>query len=516
MSCFACAKQISTCPERQLWSAPSNHAQIFGLGNSSYPNFNAVAKRTHTALLQLGATVLPSKAEWLADFKLGMQSVETTFDDWQTEAWATLAVHIGTPTANVRSEIPAFNARGTIKDFPEQHGTKYLFDSTSRVPAAGSPGIAVVKCNDEMLHCTGRSTKHMVLDISAHRRLVYEAGDHVAIYPANPLLLVEEYLAFIDLGGRSADSVVAFEGTERKPSNPCAIREVLKWHYDLRATPSKQLLKCLSNFVTDREEHEAFCHVLLHDRDAYATLAGECTSVAAWRAKFPSLKIPLAVFLEVMPWQKPRFYSVASDVMMNPNSLSICYTHVPGGICTEFLGGLRAGDGVPFFVRPNHMFHISSLPNSPMLLIGPGTGIAPFVGFLQRRLAMKAKGKELKPCVLYFGCRHRDQDFVFETFLQECVQANVVTLRTAFSRDQPSKVYVQHLLAEDSGDVWRLLHTEGAAVFVCGDAEAMAPDVHRVLLQIAAEHGQDGVVFLDRLSAEYRYCKDVWPAPRKL
>jgi sulfite reductase (NADPH) flavoprotein alpha-component len=167
------------------------------------------------------------------------------------------------------------------------------------------------------------------------------------------------------------------------------------------------------------------------------------------------------------------------------------------------------GEAVPVFVRPNDGFRLAA-PDRPIIMIGPGTGIAPFRAFLQERQATGARGRNW----LFFGNPHRHGDFLFEDELTAWHQGGLLTrLDTAFSRDQEHKIYVQHRLLEHAGELWAWLQ-DGAHLYVCGDAERMARDVDRGLAYIIAKEGRmepaAAKAHLARLAAEGRYQRDVY------
>jgi cytochrome P450/NADPH-cytochrome P450 reductase len=144
-------------------------------------------------------------------------------------------------------------------------------------------------------------------------------------------------------------------------------------------------------------------------------------------------------------------------------------------------------------------------------MIGPGTGLAPFRGFLQERAALKSRGTALGEAMLFFGCRHPAQDFIYADQLKAWADAGVVDLRVAFSRDGDRKTYVQDLVREQGEKVWKLIEA-GAVIYVCGDGSRMEPDVRRTLTEIARTIGRDGnsEEWIDRMTREQRYVTDVW------
>src|SRR6201993_3301656 len=183
----------------------------------------------------------------------------------------------------------------------------------------------------------------------------------------------------------------------------------------------------------------------------------------------------------------PRYYSISSSPSGDPSRCSITVGVVEGpassgrgtyrGVCSNYLAGRRAGETIHATVRETKAgFRLPDDSSVPVIMIGPGTGLAPFRGFLQERAARKAKGATLGSAMLFFGCRHPDQDFLYADELKALAADGITELFTAFSRTDGPKTYVQHLLAAQQARVWQLIG-EGAIIFVCGDGSKMEPDV---------------------------------------
>jgi len=168
---------------------------------------------------------------------------------------------------------------------------------------------------------------------------------------------------------------------------------------------------------------------------------------------------------------------------------------------------------VPVFVRKSQ-FRLPTRPLTPVIMIGPGTGIAPFRGFIQERAFFANEGKPVGETILYFGCRKQAEDFIYQEELDEYVAKGILKIHVAFSRDSDKKVYVQHLLIERAKEVWKLIGQENAHLYVCGDAKNMARDVHDVIEKIVREEGgmseSDGSAYVKRMEAQKRYSADVW------
>ncbi|KRX14444.1 NADPH--cytochrome P450 reductase, partial [Trichinella nelsoni] len=243
--------------------------------------------------------------------------------------------------------------------------------------------------------------------------------------------------------------------------------------------------------------------------------------------ELPSCRPPLDLLLELLPRLQPRFYSISSSPKVDPSLVSITvivlkYTTPIGrpgkGVATNYLASKIAVENkphpqVPIYIRRSQ-FRLPHSPSTPVVMIGPGTGIAPFRGFIQERAMLKQTGREVGPMILYFGCRKRKEDYLYGQELEAWLKDGTLSeLHVAFSRDQPRKVYVQHLMLERKQSIWSLLQN-GAFFYVCGDARNMARDVHSALMQIIAGEGDmnadEAAAYFKQLESQKRYQADVW------
>jgi sulfite reductase (NADPH) flavoprotein alpha-component len=233
-------------------------------------------------------------------------------------------------------------------------------------------------------------------------------------------------------------------------------------------------------------------------------------SETAWR---PEELVPLLKKLQ------PRLYSISSSPLAHPGEVHLTVAAVRyhahnrnrKGVCSTFLADRVSPDGsVPVFVQPSHGFRLPSDSNVPVIMVGPGTGIAPFRAFLEEREATGATGRNW----LFFGAQHQSTDFLYREQLESwSASGHLNRLSLAFSRDQVEKIYVQHRMLEQGADLWAWLQ-EGAHFYVCGDASRMAKDVDAALLSIAETHGglpkEAATEYLQELRTRKRYQRDVY------
>jgi sulfite reductase (NADPH) flavoprotein alpha-component len=246
--------------------------------------------------------------------------------------------------------------------------------------------------------------------------------------------------------------------------------------------------------------------------------AGTLDVLAALQ-KFPGIRPDPEAFIESLDALQPRVYSISSSLKCNPGCVSLTVdavryeveTRTRLGVASTFLAGrISPGDKIRVYVQKAQHFALPADSNRPIIMIGPGTGIAPFRAFLQERMASQAPG----PNWLYFGHQRSDYDFFYEDELKEMRRNGHLTrLTLAWSRDGKEKIYVQHRMRDDGRDLWAWLE-RGAYIYVCGDALRMAKDVERALTDVVAEHGkrspEDAARFVADLKKNDRYQADVY------
>jgi sulfite reductase alpha subunit-like flavoprotein len=415
-------------------------------------------------------------------------------------------------------------------------------------------GVSVpVVANRELLKeviAGSRSTRFLSFDIS-HTELQYETGDHVAIYPQNPVALVERLCQRL---GVASDAWFTTKGTDAADGQaydtPVQVGDVLTNDVDLSLhEPFDELLSLLQKTVSsdlDRYQLISWQRVLARDdqHPDVLTLKTDITAryltVVDLLDEFTSATVSFADLLAVLPRQKPRLYSISSCSLANPQQIHLTVGVVRAttetgrvrlGLCSNFLAGLDPAQHhtVRLAVRTSG-FRPPVNPEAPMLLVGPGTGLAPLMGFLQHRemqlRALQASRSGLAEPVadapieatavhtrLFFGC-HDLNDYLYQHELETWHEVGLLThLDVAFSRMGDEKIYVQDLIAQQSTDLWNVLSQPDCHYYVCGDAR-MADDVFDVLMSIARTIGglthAQAVDFFRRMKAEKRFVADVW------
>ncbi|XGW18244.1 hypothetical protein V3C99_002680 [Haemonchus contortus] len=475
---------------------------VFGLGNKTYEHFNAVGKLFDKKLEELGAE---------RAFPLGLgdddANLEEDFMRWREAFLPTVAQRFGwelnTDAETLRQyrlELVDHNANVTL--FKGEYGRLGAFERLRPPFDQKNPFPATIAVNRE-LHTekSERSCRHIEFAVEGSR-IRYEAGDHLAVFPANDPELVDAVISLLDFDPEQAFRLINVdeESSKRNPFPcPCTYRTALTHYVDICA-PLKS-------------------HVLKKEYSSY--IVKERRSIIDVLRAHPSCKPPIEYLLELLPRLQARYYSIASSPKHQENRIAICcivtkYTigdRLIKGVCTNYLAGKDVNDRTPVFVRKSQM-RLPHRTNTPVIMIGPGTGFAPFRAFLQERKFQKDQGKEIGPIMLYYGCRHPEHDYIYQDEIEEMVKDGVITdLYCAFSRAQEHKIYVQNRLWESRDKVWSAIEA-GAHIYVCGDARNMARDVQNVLLRILQEVGgkseEESATLFKNLERQRRYQADVW------
>ncbi|TDP42738.1 molybdopterin-dependent oxidoreductase [Nocardia ignorata] len=378
-----------------------------------------------------------------------------------------------------------------------------------RAPAAPftrqSPVLATLMRN-EVLSAPGSPKEVRRFGFDLHKLdAPYEVGDSLGVLPTNCDDLVAEWLAATGLDGRRA---VEVDGRE------LLLTDALRTHFDITKV-SNDLL----GFIAERNPHPQLAKLLRRDnRNELASYLWDRQAVDVLR-DFP-VRTDLVDWLGALKKLQPRQYSISSSPLTTPDEVQLTVGVLRygdpvgdsvrrGGVCSTFLAD-RAGAEVPIFLQRAPHFRPPLDPTVPMIMVGPGTGIAPFRGFLHERRAVGATGRNW----LFFGDQHAAHNFYYRTELEDMFRSGFLTrLDLAFSRDQRERIYVQHRMIEHGAELWSWL-CEGAHFYVCGDAARMAKDVDDTLLRIARIHGKldeaGALAFKKQLVAEKRYVRDVY------
>ncbi len=447
---------------------------ILALGDTEYPDFCKCGIELDLALEKHGAKRIFPRMDCDVDF-------DDEYNTWKTGVLDALG-------ASSVNEMPAEDL------LEEGFSKKNPFPSTilrnENLNAAGSQ----------------KETYHLELSL-ADSGLEYEVGDALGVYPINPESLVDEIL-----------SNIPFKSTEEVPlpggAGESTLREALINNYDVRSINKRFLQKW------QKRSGSPYLRSLIEtdDKAAYDDFTWG-RDLIDLITDHPADFSDAEEFVGVLKKLQPRLYSISSSPNAHLGEVHLTVAIVKyhshyrdrGGVCSTFLSERSEGVQPGVFVHSNKAFRLPEDKDLPIVMVGPGTGIAPFRAFLEERQISKAKGANW----LFFGNPHESKDYLYKDELEQMQADGVLTkLDLAFSRDQAEKIYVQDRMLENGKDLWKWLNDDKGCFYVCGDASRMAKDVDAALHSIAQEHGRLSEAaakeFFSNLKKEKRYCRDVY------
>ncbi|WP_284640735.1 assimilatory sulfite reductase (NADPH) flavoprotein subunit [Paenibacillus silviterrae] len=456
---------------------------VLALGDSSYELFCQTGKDFDTRLEALGGTRLYERVDCDVDYDEPaaewLQGVVNRLKEGQSGA-GTASAAVPAASAGIASE----SAYSRTNPFPAEV-------------------LANVNLNGRG---SNKETRHIELSLEGSG-LTYQPGDSLGIYPHNDPALVD---LLLEQTKWDPDAQVAIN----KQGELRPLREALIEYFEITVL-TRPLLEKLAPLAVNKEAlelleagNEEKCKAYIHGRDLvdfirdYGPIQGSVQDVVALLRKIPA-----------------RLYSIASSQASNPDEVHLtigalrydAHGRERNGVCSVLCAErLQPGDTIPVFIQHNSNFKLPDDPGTPVIMVGPGTGIAPFRSFMQEREEIGATG----PSWLFFGDQHFVTDFLYQTEWQRWIKDGVLTrMDVAFSRDTDEKVYVQHRMLQHSKELFDWLE-QGAAVYICGDEKHMARDVHRTLAEIIETEGgmsrEQAEEYLAALQKNKRYQRDVY------
>lgn len=468
---------------------------VFALGDRHYEHFCKFGADLDAKLAALGANPLAKRVDSDVD-------VEAPFAEWKSAILARLneqdnrgtaqgamRAAILLPHAQLKNENPAEPAGA---DAPSYSRENPLFSPLLEKRALTHPASTKV-------------TMHLAFSTSG-TGLNYQAGDAFGVIPSNDPILVAEILQHLRCNGN--------EQVECGKLGTTTLHDALT--HRLQITRLNR--KVVQEYAT-REQSEKLLELLSADQGKRLEDYVHGRGLIDLLIEYPGALDDPADLIAMLPRLTPRLYSISSSPAAHGGQVHLTVAVVRysshnrerGGVCsTLFADRTNIAESVPAYIQPNKKFKLPADPDAPMIMIGPGTGIAPFRGFLHERRALGHKGRNW----LFFGERSAATDFLYREELEKmCADRHLTRLDTAFSRDQERKIYVQDRMIENAAMFWNWLEA-GATVYVCGDASRMAKDVHAALCKIVATQGgvsaEKAEEYVAALKDQHRYHRDVY------
>ena len=469
---------------------------VFALGDRHYEHFCKFGSDLDAKLAALGANQILKRVDCDVD-------VDAPFAQWKQAVVARLGDLDHTPRKG--GELPPQPKHNSSKS-DDRLQTEAGAPEVARAYSRENPLLAPLVEKRSLTHPhSSKMTLHLAFS-TAGTLLKYQAGDAFGVIPQNDPNLVAEILQLLRFNGNEQvasgkDGSTTLHDALTTQCQITRLHRKMVQQFAMRGNCSR-LLELLT------PEHQSEFEKYAYDRGLIDLLI-----------EFPGLIDDPADLVVMLPRLAPRLYSISSSPLAHAQELHatvavVRYTshnRERGGVCsTLFADRAEVHDRMPIYIQPNKKFKVPKSPIASMIMIGPGTGIAPFRGFLHERRALGHTGRNW----LFFGERSSATDFLYRDELESMHKDGHLTrLDTAFSRDQAQRVYVQHRMAENSPTLWSWLQ-DGASIYVCGDAKKMAKDVHSTLCAIAEKEGRMGPDqaqdYMASLKEQHRYHRDVY------
>jgi len=488
---------------------------VFGCGNTEWATtYQAVPTELDAELDQHGGNRIHPR---------GAGDVRGDFDaayrNWHDTLWQDIAAALGVDAPHEMDESQ-----------PRLAITVTNRQVTNPVIMSYHAQAAVVRDNRELLGVgAGRSARHV--EVSLPSGVQYKAGDHLGVLPRNNIDLIRRVMLHFGLDTGSYLTIIPNRGnhTHLPTAEPAPLLGVLGSCVELQDAATRSDIEVMARYTPDPDQRSSLEGMVGTDDVSQTRFRNEVLargrSLIDLLEDYPACEMPFEVFLDRLPPLRPRYYSISSSPLVSSEMCSITTGVLRGparsgigefsGVCSTYLESNAPNSTVFAFVRqPTIAFRPPDDPQLPMIMIGAGTGLAPFRGFLQERAAQQAAGAAVATSLLFFGCRTSEDDYLYQDELSRYEADGIVKVAAVFSREGDPKLrYVQDAIVERADEVWDLLENQRANIYVCGNANTMAPGVRTALIEVLrlkSPTATDGNNWLAGLRADGRFLEDIW------
>lgn len=506
-------------------SLASTRFAVFGLGDSSYAKFNFPAKKLHKRLLQLGAESIVERGDGDDQHPLGLDGA---LDPWMTKLWSSLDNFfpgaVNAPSDSNEPDPPSFRIRW-LDDNNDTSKLASLPISQSNPPTVP----ATLSVNERITSASHfQDVRHFVLDLPASSpspdSTLYSPGDVLNLRPRNLPDSVDAFLArfgWTDLGDRP----FTLEGSQARPvppalDRPLTLRTVLTSYLDAFGRPRRHFFGLLARFCSNEDHAERLREFASAEgqRDLYAYCHRPKRTAFEVLQDFNSAKFEPDYLFDFFPPMRPRAFSISSAPLVHPGQAHLTVAIVSyktklsiprRGICTAYMKGLESGAPLDVWFTKGTL----KLPRdgAPLVMIAPGTGLAPMLSLLEERIRRGEKDN-----TLFLGIRNTVGDFFYREQLEGYVEQGLLKLFVAASRDGPdkNKIYVQHRIREQGAWLWSKMSDPDSAILLSGSSGQMPQDVEKALLEVIAEQSgtdsEGAAAFLGKMEKEGRWRQECW------
>jgi len=489
---------------------------VFGLGDSTYAQFCVAAEAFDVRLGELGGKRILQRG--VGDDR-DEDRYYTGWEQWLPELWTAL----GAPQLPLTREVPAPCYKVAVS--PGKADSPPVADDDIVPP--GATRLRLLTNRLLTPECLGidRDIRHYEFEIKG-TSMRYRTGDCLAVWPRNAADKVD---AFCDMMGMDAGQqlrVVPLEGARNWCPDELNVRQLFTHVLDVFGKPNKRFFETLLLFATDDKEREALEGIVAGSeagKALYRDLAHDFGNHADVFKRFSSARPPVEQLINMIPALRPRSYSIASSPSMHPDMIQLCVVQVDWtvestdefriGEATGYMKVRIPGDQLCCAVRQSSIV-LPKAPTDPVVMAGMGTGLAPWRAVTQERVWQKRQGIEVGPCLLFYGARFSESEYLYREEFEQYEKEGVLQMHTAFSRDQARKIYVQHRIVEQGASVAELMLRRNGHFYVCGSARRVPEDIYAAMKKVVMSSERctevEAEATLANLKMEGRYTVEAW------